>query len=101
MRDAVLAEHGTPTFALKPSSIIHAAANDLRIRDKAKKNAAGRRYLFAWEHVRAATSPTDLIQRALLNPSVGAGSPDLNTRMVYRDLDVLRAALALGQEAAS
>src|SRR5262245_23453659 len=100
-RDPVLAEHGTHAFQLQPSSILHAAATDLKTRDRAKKNAAGRRYLFVWAHVKEARSPHDLIRRALESPGLGAGHPDQNTRMIYRDQELLRAALTLGDGGAT
>jgi len=101
MKDPVLAEHGTHAFALKPSSILHAAAADIATRDRAKKNPAGRRYLFIWWHVKEAKSPADLIRRALADSGAGAGHPDHNTRMIYRDSDLLRAAYELAMEGRS
>lgn len=93
MRDKLLAEHGTKAFALPPSAVIYAAREDLARRDKAQHNAFKKGYLFAWDHVRRAKNVRDLIERAIAEPSAGSGSADLNTRMIYRDLDLLRAAL--------
>lgn len=95
MRDAVLSQYGTAAFRLPPSAVAAAAANDLHVKNRAKRGASGRRYAFAWEHVSAASTPAALLRLAIDNPSAGQGSRDANTRDLYRDQDLLRAALAL------
>ncbi len=92
-----LADYGTKAIALKPSSIVHAAQNDLRTRGRGTKAAAARWYLFCWAHVKDAKGPADLIARALMDYGTGQASRDVHTRTVYRDLDLLRAALALAE----
>lgn len=100
MRDPILVDHGTAAFSLKPSAVIAAAVHDLQVKARSKRGAAGRRYAFAWEHVSAASTPASLLALAIEHPSEGVGSPDANTRMLYRDLDLLRSALALAEKGA-
>jgi hypothetical protein len=95
----MLQRHGTAAFKLKPGSIVSAAEQDLRIRQNKKDDIdePGRPYAFVCSHVRKAKSAGELIELALAHPEKGVDSGKYNTRLIYGDQDLLRAALALAQ----
>jgi rhodanese-related sulfurtransferase len=95
----MLQRHGTVAFKLKPGSIVTAAEQDLRIRQnkKADIDEPGRPYAFVCAHVRKAKNAAELIELALAHPEKGVDSGKYNTRLIYGDPDLLRAALSLAQ----
>jgi len=92
-----LRRHGTRTFVLPPGAILGAARQDIEVkRRKAEKiEEAARPYAFCRQHVKKAETVRDLIQAALDDIERGLGSGKLNTRLIYSDEGLLRAALAL------
>jgi hypothetical protein len=93
----MLQKHGTVAFRLKPGAILGAAEQDLRVRKnkKADIDEPGRPYAFLCAHVRRAKTAGELIELALANPDKGLESGKHNTRLIYGDPDLLRAALEL------
>jgi len=89
----LLEEHGTELMVLKPSSIWSAAQNDLAIREKNQEDSGVRHYAFHRDHVRNASSPNDVIRAALKDPEKGIASAKFNTRLIYSDVERLKAAL--------
>lgn len=93
----MMQDHGTKAFALKPSSLIGAAAADLKTKfvNKAddKKDAGRRWYTFHRSHVRKAKSATELLTIALSDMERGAASGKPNTRLIYADTELMKAAL--------
>lgn len=97
----MLAQHGTRLMQLKPSSIVAAAAEDLR---RCARNCAPRvegysrdieHYAFHRDHVRGAETPRGIIAAALAEPGKGIGSGKAATRLLYDDVGLLAAALDL------
>ncbi|RZN30484.1 hypothetical protein [Bradyrhizobium sp. Leo121] len=96
----MLHEMGTKLSVLKPSSIIGAAKNDLALRDR-KRNAEfiddelqREHYAFHRRHVAKAASVAELLQKAIDERAIGLSSGKFNTRMIYENTPLLRAALA-------
>jgi len=98
-RDMLL-QHGTKAFVLKPSAILGAATNDLKIkRLKAAGYEEGNRpYAFHRDHVKKAKTVRELLDLALDDPDRGVESAKYNTRMIYSDLDLLRGARELADD---
>jgi hypothetical protein len=96
----MLQKHGTVAFKLKPGSIVTAAEQDLRIRQNktADIDEPGRPYAFLCAHVRKAKTAGELIELALANPDKGLESGKYNTRLIYGDQDLLKAALQIAKE---
>jgi len=110
-RHVLLIDHGTKLMELAPGSLAHAAAHDLKVREDKReirdefgrvvewpKAEAGARYAFHRKHVRKATSPADLLARAILELGPGRASAKANTRIVYADVEKLKAALEIARE---
>lgn len=94
---SMLAEHGTQLMQLKPGSIVHTAYADLarRARNSERGEALEggyERYAFHRKHVRRAIDARDLISRALAEIGLGQASSKLDTRLIYADAQLLRAA---------
>ncbi|WP_201829623.1 hypothetical protein [Microvirga zambiensis] len=91
----MLQKHGTAAFTLKPGAILGAAQQDLRIRRNKKDDIdePGRPYAFLCTHVRKAKTEGELLELALANPDKGLESGKYNTRLIYGNPDLLRAAL--------
>lgn len=100
----LLEEHGTQLMVLKPSSIWHAAMEDLKrrshnadITEKAKKSSffvgAYRQYAFHRDHVAKASTANDLIRLAIAQPGLGLNSGKRDTRLIYSDIELLKASL--------
>ena len=91
----VLEEHGTQLMVLKPSSIWSAAMEDLKRREF-NKQAAGdsfRPYAFHRRHVIKASTANDVIRAAIAEPGLGIVSGKRDTRLLYSDVELLKAAL--------
>lgn len=100
MSSSLLATHGTKVWTLTPQSIITAAGHDLKL--WAHKREVSRKgpeqatpYAFHRDHVRSATSASDLITLALNDRAKGDASSKRETRTIYSDVPLLKAALAL------
>jgi len=95
----MLLDHGTKAFDLPPSAIVATAAADLRLRQRKAEDDElhAAPYAFHRAHVRKAATPAELIELALKQPSKGAESAKINTRRIYSDEELLRAALAAAQ----
>lgn len=96
---ALLAAHGTKLFALKPRSIVDAAAADLKLR-RAQRGAHDREdglqaYCFHRAHVARADSVVDLIERAIRGRYDGVYCGKRITRIIYSDENLLRETYAL------
>ena len=94
----ILEEHGTKLMALKPSSIWQAAMADLKRRahnSSVSKSGVGnyRQYAFHRFHVAKAATANDLIRSAIASPGLGQLSGKRDTRLIYSDVDLLKAAL--------
>lgn len=93
----MMQDHGTKAFALKPSSLIGAAVVDLKTKETNKagdrKDASAKWYTFHRYHVRRAKSVTDLLTIAIADTVRGAKSGKPNTRLIYSDSVLLKAAL--------
>lgn len=102
----LLEENGTKLMVLKPSSIWAAAMADLdrRARNCGREICDMEPYAFHAAHVSKADSANDLIRRAIRDIEVAAAkdppmwgkgrrSSKYNTRLLYSDVDLLKAAL--------
>ena len=95
-----LHKHLTNVQALKPSTVLHAAWSDLCLRDRKlsamdDSQLQARAYAFDRRHVARAASTHGLIRLALSDRGAGMASGKLNTRRIYGDEELLRAALAV------
>lgn len=82
-------------FALKPSSLIAAAAADLARRDFNRCARGSDPYCFHRRHVARATCALDLIDRAIRDRYTGVDSGKRITRIIYGDAELLWAAYEL------
>jgi hypothetical protein len=104
----MLQRHGTTLAQLKPSSIWRAAQADLqrRVHNSSDNGLPDTfmHYAFHRKHVIGATTPNEIIQRAVADversygpeavPSIGMASGKSQTRLLYSNLELLRKALA-------
>ena len=91
----LLDDHGTKLMQLPPSAVVAAALADLRRRDHNNDPSLAppyEQYAFHRLHVRMAKSCAHLIELALASPDKGADSTKRLTRILYSDLELLRAA---------
>lgn len=92
----LLEEHGTRLMVLKPSSIWAAAMEDLRRRefncDKARQDRF-KIYAFHRKHVVKASTANDILRAAIAQPGLGLASGKKATRLLYSDIELLKAAL--------
>ena len=93
----MLDDHGTTLSVLKPSSIVAAAAADIR---KAERKAARQAdrfepYCFHRRHVRKAEGARELIALAADDRARGISSGKRITRLIYGDAELLAAALRM------
>ena len=98
----MLAEHGTKLMDLKPSTVLQAAAEDLRrhARNKAaalEGDLSFEQFAFHRRHVRKAVDALDLLVRAYIEPGVGQSSAKYNTRLLYSDARLLQDAIDLAR----
>ena len=87
-------EHGTRAFHLTPSSIKAAAERDLRRRDE-NEAPPYQQYAFHRKHVRKGETVRDILDLATKEPAFGQTSGKRCTRLIYGDVTLLQAALAL------
>lgn len=95
---ALLNDHGTRAFELKPGSLISAAVADIRNRDRKQTGEVEKAapYAFHRLHVRKAKSPAELLSLALKDRERGEKSRKLNTRRIYANSETLAQAQAQG-----
>lgn len=91
----LLEAHGTKLMELKPSMIWQAAMDDLVRKDQNRGGAIGtiRQYAFHRKHVLKAESANDILRAAIENPAIGRHSAKKITRLLYSDVEQLKAAL--------
>ncbi len=91
----VLEEHGTQLMVLKPSSIWAAAMEDLkrRLHNTRPNVDTFKHYAFHGRHVLKAASANDIIRAAIADPGTGLASGKRDTRLLYSDVELLKAAL--------
>lgn len=91
----VLEQHGTRLVKLKPSMIWEVAMQDFARRDH--NLSAGladiKPYAFHRKHVASAESANDILRAAIAEPELGRASGKRNTRLLYSDVELLKAAL--------
>lgn len=92
---AVLEEHGTKLMQLKPSMIWRCAMDDLdrRAHNKNTDATGMKQYAFHRKHVAKATTANDILRAAIAQPGLGQASTKKDTRLLYSDVELLRAAL--------
>ena len=111
--DTFLLEHGTKPWRLPASAVLHTAKADIQLRDRKRKNSQASRdlslpgsehydyelqhrsYAFINGHVRSAADAADLLRRAIDDDNDWHVSTKVNTKILYGDKDLLRAALTL------
>lgn len=91
----VMEQHGTRLMQLKPAMVWRMAMEDLSKRDLNKQGSfpGFKQYSFHRHHVRGAESANDILRAAIADPERGRASEKEATRLLYADLDLLRAAL--------
>ena len=91
----VLEQHGTNLMRLPPSMIWKVAMDDIARRDRNRGGSIDtiEHYAFHRSHVIKSETPNDILRAAIENPDRGLQSAKVSTRLLYRDLDLLRAAL--------
>ncbi len=91
----VLEEHGTKLMALKPSMVWRCAMDDLERRDRNKLAQHGdyQQYAFHRRHVVKASTANDILRAAIEQPGLGQASGKKDTRLLYADVELLKAAL--------
>jgi hypothetical protein len=90
----VLEQHGTRLMVLKPSYIWRLAMEDIERVSYNKTHWPGRIYNFHRKHVLKANTANDIIRAAIADQKSGLESPKEVTRLIYADLELLKAALA-------
>lgn len=98
----VMEQYGTRLMQLKPSMIWRCAMDDL---ERRRHNAGigcpagqGRtgeyqQYAFHRDHVAKAESANDILRAAIAQPGKGQASGKRDTRLLYSDVELLKAAL--------
>lgn len=95
---AVLEDHGTKLMQLKPSMIWRCAMDDLDrfIHNKtvaAEGTGEYKQYAFHRRHVAKAGTANDILRAAIAEPGLGLASGKRDTRLLYSDVELLKAAL--------
>jgi hypothetical protein len=85
----------TKAFQLTPTSIVAAAVKDLTTRELNVSDSGRRWYSFHRKHVVKATTPSELVTLALKDRKRGIVSSKPNTRAIYQDEELLKAAASL------
>jgi hypothetical protein len=95
MTSRLLLDHGTKLVELKPANIVQAAEADLKRVEINTERSIGtyETYAFHRNHVRKAESVIELIRFALQDRERGLISSKYNTRLIYRDAELLQRAL--------
>ena len=97
MTSYFLTLHGTKLMQLAPSSVLHAAERDLKLRNTRDETNQSAPYAFHRLHVRKAERALDLLRLALADRERGVASGKRDTRVIYEDELVLLAALKLAE----
>jgi hypothetical protein len=91
----VMEQHGTTLMKLKPRMIWDIAMADLDRRERNKTKAWDfEHYAFHRDHVAGANTANDIIRAAIADRALGLASDKADTRLIYSDLETLKAALA-------
>lgn len=99
---SVLEEHGTKLMQLKPSMVWRCAMDDLERRkhNEGLKTFVGvplsstfKHYAFHRRHVVKASTANDILRAAIAEPGLGLASGKKDTRLLYSDVELLKAAL--------
>lgn len=102
----VLEEHGTKLMQLKPSMIWRCAMDDLQrfVHNKtvtAEGTGEYKQYAFHRRHVAVAFADkatvgtaNDILRAAIAEPGLGLASGKKDTRLLYSDVELLKAALS-------
>ena len=87
--------HCTTLVKLKPKMIWSVAMDDLKRREwnKSADVASMRPYAFHRKHVEGAESANDIIRAAIADIERGRSSGKRDTRLLYADVELLKAAL--------
>jgi len=91
----VMEQHGTKLMQLKPSMIWRCAMDDLarRVRNTDPKSVEYEHYAFHRKHVAKASTANDILRAAIAEPGLGQASGKRDTRLLYADVELLKAAL--------
>lgn len=92
----VMEQHGTKLMQLKPSMIWRCAMDDLerRVRNTmGSESTEYEHYAFHRRHVIKAATANDIIRAAIEEPGLGQASGKRDTRLLYSDIELLKAAL--------
>lgn len=102
----VLEEHGTKLMQLKPSMIWRCAMDDLgrlkhnravaasaKVPPNFQQEGEFKQYAFHRSHVIKAETANDILRAAIAEPGKGQASGKRDTRLLYSDLELLKAAL--------
>lgn len=90
----VMEQHGTTLMKLKPHMIWDIAMQDLDRRERNKTKAWDfEHYAFHRNHVAKASTANDIIRAAIADRALGLASDKADTRLIYSDLETLKAAL--------
>ena len=92
---SVLEEHGTKLMQLKPSMIWKCAMDDLERRQHNSNAGIAdiKHYAFHRRHVLKAETANDILRAAIENPGLGLASGKRDTRLLYSDVELLKASL--------
>lgn len=91
----VLEANGTKLMQLKPSMIWATAMRDLhaKISNQGGSITTIKHYAFHRKHVHKAETPNDILRAAIADPEPGRQSAKAPTRLLYADIDLLKASL--------
>jgi len=95
----VLEQHGTKLMQLKPSMIWRCAMDDIERRAHNHAVATNgndgefKHYAFHRRHVLKASTANDILRAAIAEPGLGQASGKRDTRLLYSDVELLKAAL--------
>jgi len=94
----VLEQHGTALMKLKPHMIWDIAMQDLERRERNKAHGptdigSYEQYASHRNHVAGANTANDIIRAAIADRALGLASDKADTRLIYSDLETLKAAL--------
>jgi hypothetical protein len=92
---SVLEQHGTTLMQFKPEAIWRMAMSDFdrRAGNQGADVARMKHYNFHRAHVRKATTANDILRAAIEDPALGRESGKKVTRLLYADVEQLKAAL--------
>src|SRR5437899_2943217 len=91
----MMEQHGTTLMKLRPSMICRVAMDDFARRaHNLQADVTGMRpYAFHRKHVVKAESANDILRNAIADPERGRNSSKRDTRLLYADVELLKAAL--------